>query len=92
MDFRIEYVPLITAVVEGLKEFGVNGKWSILVAVILGMAISLGLDLVPEYALLALRGLMLGLAGPGLYRIGKRAGSAVVAAIGKSNGAPIGQG
>ena len=92
MDFRIEYVPLIVAVVEGFKEFGVNGRWSILVAVILGVAISLGLDLVPEYALLALRGLMLGLAGAGLYRIGKRAGGAAVAVIGKGNGAPQGQG
>ncbi len=85
MDFRAEYVPLIIAVIEGLKEFGVKGKWSILAAVILGLAISLGLDLVPDYALFVLRGLMLGLAGPGLYRIGKRVGGAAVAAIGNSN-------
>ena len=86
MDFRIEYVPLIVAAVEGLKEFGIAGKWSILAAVILGMAISLGLDLVPDYALLVLRGLMLGLAGPGLYRIGQRVGGAAIEAIGNGNG------
>ena len=88
MDFRIEYIPLIVAVIEALKEFGIKGKWSILAAVVLGMAISLGLDLVPDYALLVLRGLMLGLAGPGLYNLGKRAGGAIVAKIGNGNASP----
>ncbi len=90
MDFRIEYVALIVAVVEAVKTIGVNGKWSVLVAVIGGMALSLGLDLLPEPTLMVLRGLMLGLAAAGLYRVGKRAGTAVVERIGNGNASPSG--
>ena len=88
MDFRIEYVPLIIGIVEAFKEFGAGGKWSIVVAVVVGMALSLGLDLLPEYTALALRGLMLSLAAAGLYRGGKRIG----AAIGNGNGSSPGHG
>ena len=92
MEFGIEYVAILVAISEAAKEFGVKTRAGlILVAMITGMALSLGLDLLPEYTMMALRGLMLGLAAAGLYRGGKRAGSAIIAKVGNGNASP-GQG
>ena len=77
----VEYLPFIIAVVEALKLFGINGRWSALAAILLGVGLSFGLDFVPEAMAHLVRALMLGLAAAGFYRIGKRAGSAALEAL-----------
>lgn len=69
-----EYIPLLIAVVEALKEFGVGGKWSVLAGILLGVGFALGMDFVPDAMAHVIRALMLGLAIPGFYRLGKRIG------------------
>lgn len=76
-----QYIPLLIAVVEALKEFGIGGTWSVLAGILLGVGFSLGMDFVPDAMLHVIRALMLGLAVPGFYRLAKRGGSAVVRAI-----------
>ena len=76
-----EYIPLLIAVVEALKLFGINGKWSAVAGIVLGVGVSLGLDFVPEAMAHVIRALMLGLAVPGFYSLAKRAGSSLVGAI-----------
>ena len=80
-EFHWAYIPIIVAVVEALKLFGVAGKWSALAGFLLGVAVSLGLDFAPEHMAYIIRALLLGLSVPGFYRIGKRAGSAALDAL-----------
>ena len=77
----VEHIPLIIAAVEALKLFGINGKWSALTGIILGVVFALGLDFVPDIMAHVIRALTLGLAVPGFYMLGKRAGVAAVDAI-----------
>jgi hypothetical protein len=89
MDFEsvqiggITLVFLILGMVEGAKEFGVNGKGSLLMSILLGavlfgMSRANELGLVPAtvmpYAEVVIYGLGGGLSVAGLYRLGKRAG------------------
>ena len=93
MEFGIEYVAILIAICEAAKEFGVRTKGgTIAVSLVTAMALTFGLEFLPEYTALVLRGLMLGLAAPGLYRLTKRTGSAILERIGNGNGAPIGHG
>ena len=82
MEFEYAvYIPLLIAVVEAFKLFGVDGKWSALVGIVLGAGLALGLDFAPGAMQHVIKALMLGLAVPGFYMIGKRAGVAAVDAI-----------
>ena len=76
-----EYIPLLIAVVEAFKIFGVQGKWSALVAIVLGAGFALGLDFVPDAMAHVINAVALGLAVAGFYRLGKRAGVATLEAL-----------
>ena len=78
MDYPLELIPLLIAIVEALKLFGVKGNWSALVGIVLGIGVSFGLDYVPEITQQIIQALMLGLAVPGFYTLAKRAGTAIV--------------
>lgn len=62
-------LPAIIALVNGLKTFGLTGKWSLLAAVVLGGSLSVT-DLMfgsnPIYAA-GVNGVLLGLAAAGVY-------------------------
>ena len=60
------------------KEFGVAGKWLILTAVLVGMAVSLLQNLVPNEARYIFDALVLGLTTAGLYGVGTGAGRALL--------------
>lgn len=84
LEFHIEYIPLIVAAVEAVKEItGLSGKWVTLTAILMGVAFSLGMDFLPNEMAYVIRALSLGLAVPGLYVLGKRAGTSVLNALGK---------
>ena len=80
-EFHWIYIPIIVAMVEFLKVWGLDGKWSALAGFLLGVAVSLGLDFAPEHMAYIIRALLLGLSVPGFYRIGKRAGVALTDSI-----------
>jgi hypothetical protein len=78
MEFEPWLIPLAMFSAEALKDFGVTGKWSILSAVLVGAALSLSYDLAPEYAIYVIRALVAGLSAAGVYRGGKRIGTAIL--------------
>jgi len=68
-------VPAVVAIVELLKSFGVGGKWALVAAVIVAVALN-----VAEYVWstsglyhAVVSGLLLGLAAAGLYDVAKTA-------------------
>ena len=76
MDFELGTIVVgITGVV---KQFGVSGKWLILTAVLVGMAVSLLQNLVPDAARYVFDALVLGLTCAGLYGVGKGAAQALL--------------
>ena len=77
----VEHLALLIAIVETLKLVGVKGNWSAIAGVVLGVAFSLAMDFAPEAMVHVIRALRLGLAVPGFYMIGKRAGVALTDSI-----------
>ena len=73
-----ELIPVVIALTELLKEFGVKGKWNVLAAVLVGTVASLVQSMAPEYAQLGLGAVAVGLTSAGLYRVGKRMGNSLV--------------
>jgi len=71
-------VGAVIGLTELLKQFGVSGKWNVLAAVLVGMAVSLGTEYIPGYTQQVVEAALLGLTAAGLYGLGKRAGSAIV--------------
>lgn len=80
-EFHAEYIAIVVAMVEFLKVWGVNGKWSALAGFLLGVGVSLGVDFAPDAMQYVIRALLLGLSVPGFYRLGKRAGTAAIDAL-----------
>ena len=86
MDFSVTdlvLLPLILGLVEFAKKLGIEGKWSMLLAVVLGcgfgaLLMAMQESLIPEAALpwinVGVFGLSFGLGAAGLYDIGKRFG------------------
>ena len=62
-------VPAVPAIVEFLKSFGVTGKWALLAAVIVAVALNIADYLWSASGLYGavISGLLLGLAAAGLY-------------------------
>lgn len=62
-------VPAILAIVNLLKDFGVSGKWSMLAAVTVGVALATGEYFLATYGVYhaVASGLLLGLGAAGLY-------------------------
>ena len=73
-----QHLPLVIAIVEALKVFGVNGAWSAVAGILLGVGFSLGLDYVPEAMAHVIRAIEFALAVPGFYMLTKRAGTAII--------------
>ncbi len=68
-------VPAVVAIVELLKSFGVAGKWALLAAVVVAVALNVADYLWATSGLYgaAVAGLLLGLAAAGLYDVAKTA-------------------
>ena len=68
-------VPAVLAIVELGKRFGITGKWALLVAVIVAIAINVAAYLWSATGLYnaVVSGLLLGLAAAGLYDAAKTA-------------------
>lgn len=63
-------IPAILALTNLLKSFGVEGRWSMLVAVILGLSIVSAETLLPsDISQMLARGILLGLGAAGLYDV-----------------------
>lgn len=69
-------VPAVVAIVELLKGFGVTGKWALLAAVIVAVALNVAAYLWATSGIFAavVAGLLLGLSAAGLYDTAKAAG------------------
>ena len=80
MDIHFEYIALLIAAVEAVKNLfpKLDGQWTTAIAILLGMAFSLGLDFLPNEMVYVINALSLGLAVPGFYSLTKRAGTAVL--------------
>ena len=79
----MEYITVIAspaavvALVNFLKQFGVDGKWSFLAAVLLGVAVNLAnyyFGDIPAYQA-GITGLIMGLAAAGLYDLREGSGA-----------------
>lgn len=81
MEYRIELIPVIVGLVEFLKKFGLQGKWSALAGIVIAVALELSVTFFPAEAVVGLRALILGLVSIGLYDIAKRAGRGLVSRL-----------
>ncbi len=77
MEANPVLVPIVVALTEAAKAFGVKGKLSLLIAILSGMALVVGGELFPAETKLVMEGLVVGLSAIGLYGLGKRAGRAL---------------
>ena len=68
-------VPAVVAIVELCKSFGVKGKWALLAAVIVAVALNLAAYVWATSGAFAaiVAGLLLGLSAAGLYDVAKTA-------------------
>lgn len=68
-------VGAIMGLVEFLKQFGVEGKWAALAAIVLGVVFGVlyQVPAVNPYLNIAVNGLLLGLACAGFYAVGMKA-------------------
>lgn len=71
--FTIATVPAILALVQLAKDFGLQGRWATLLAVVLGILLNVAVVFLGEEAWFqaAAAGLILGLSAAGLYDIAK---------------------
>lgn len=78
----VAVVPLVLGIVEFMKDYGVTGRWSRLLAVVLGIIFGFGVyadaqGMIPEvvkpWVYATAFALSMGLAIPGLYDYSKRA-------------------
>jgi hypothetical protein len=75
-------VLIVVAAVEAIKQgTKLAGEWCILVSVVLGLGLIFGLEFAPYYTMLAIKGVVIGLAGSGSYSLAKRGGGAVLGAL-----------
>jgi hypothetical protein len=72
-------VPAVVAIVQLLKGFGVAGRWALLAAVVVAIALNVADYLWAASGLYgaAVAGLLLGLAAAGLYDVAKTAAPSV---------------
>ena len=76
MDWDLGLIVLgVTGV---FKEFGVRGKWLTLTALLVGMAVSVFWELLPEAALITFNAIVLGLTASGLYGIAQAGGQGII--------------
>jgi len=68
--------PAIVAVVDLLKAFGVHGKWSLLAAVVVAVALYVAVFYAGSSGAVqaGLQGLLVGLGAAGLFDLAKKAG------------------